>query len=208
MTYVMSDIHGNKSRFEAMLKKINFSQDDTLYILGDVIDRGPNGIAILQEIINTPNIKMILGNHEHMMIDYLYYMNCEYGKNTWCFFNGGNVTHLAYCKLSQEEKEKIKNFLLTLPSSIDISIDGQKFHLVHGYPASTVFEQVWNRIWHDSENPIPETMTIVGHTPVQHFGQNQIFKRPGVIDIDCGCARKDGQLGCLRLDDMAEFYVK
>lgn len=208
MTYVMSDIHGNKSRFEAMLKKINFSQNDTLYILGDVIDRGPDGIAILQRIMETPNIKMILGNHEHMMIDYLYYMNCEYGKNTWRVVNGGEVTHWDYCKLSQEEKEKIKNFLLTLPVSLNISMDGQKFHLVHGYPAKTVSDQVWERIKNTSRTPVPGIMVIVGHTPVQHFGQDQIFKRPGVIDIDCGCAMKNGQLGCLRLDDMTEFYVR
>lgn len=38
--YVMSDIHGEADRFHAMLEKIHFSDDDTLYILGDVIDRG------------------------------------------------------------------------------------------------------------------------------------------------------------------------
>ena len=38
--YVMSDIHGEADRFHAMLEKIEFSADDTLYILGDLIDRG------------------------------------------------------------------------------------------------------------------------------------------------------------------------
>ena len=33
--YVMSDIHGEAERFHAMLEKIRFSADDTLYILGD-----------------------------------------------------------------------------------------------------------------------------------------------------------------------------
>ena len=32
--YVMSDIHGEADRFHAMLEKIHFSADDTLYILG------------------------------------------------------------------------------------------------------------------------------------------------------------------------------
>ena len=41
--YVMSDIHGEVNRFHAMLEKIRFSADDTLYILGDVIDRGADG---------------------------------------------------------------------------------------------------------------------------------------------------------------------
>ena len=33
--YVVSDIHGEDDRFHAMLQKINFSKEDTLYILGD-----------------------------------------------------------------------------------------------------------------------------------------------------------------------------
>ena len=40
--YVVSDIHGEDDRFHAMLQKINFSKEDTLYILGDVVDRGPS----------------------------------------------------------------------------------------------------------------------------------------------------------------------
>ncbi len=52
--YVMSDIHGEADRFHAMLEKIHFSDDDTLYILGDVIDRGPDGISLLREIMASP----------------------------------------------------------------------------------------------------------------------------------------------------------
>ena len=35
--YVMGDIHGEADRFHAMLKKIQFSEDDILILLGDVI---------------------------------------------------------------------------------------------------------------------------------------------------------------------------
>ena len=51
MIYVMSDIHGEHSRYISMLETINFSDEDTLYILGDVIDRKPGGIDILRDII-------------------------------------------------------------------------------------------------------------------------------------------------------------
>ena len=40
-TYVMSDIHGNYRAYKAMLEKINFNREDMLYILGDILDRGP-----------------------------------------------------------------------------------------------------------------------------------------------------------------------
>ena len=41
MTYCISDIHGEYGRYLEMLEKINFSDEDKLYVLGDVIDRNP-----------------------------------------------------------------------------------------------------------------------------------------------------------------------
>ena len=37
----MSDIHGEYDKYLAMLEQIDLSEDDTLYVLGDVVDRGP-----------------------------------------------------------------------------------------------------------------------------------------------------------------------
>lgn len=51
-TYTVSDIHGQYALFQKLLESIHFSDDDFLYILGDAIDRGPDGIKILQAIMN------------------------------------------------------------------------------------------------------------------------------------------------------------
>ena len=40
MHYVMADLHGEYDRWRRMLDRIAFSDADTLYILGDVVDRG------------------------------------------------------------------------------------------------------------------------------------------------------------------------
>lgn len=40
MIYVVSDIHGCYDKYQELLKKLNLGPDDTLYVLGDVIDRG------------------------------------------------------------------------------------------------------------------------------------------------------------------------
>ena len=66
MIYVMSDIHGEYDKFIEMLKKINFSDSDTLYILGDIFDRGPHPIKIILKIMTMPNVICIVGNHELM----------------------------------------------------------------------------------------------------------------------------------------------
>ena len=49
-SYVISDMHGRFEEFKQMLELIDFSSSDTLYILGDVIDRGPDPIEMLSFI--------------------------------------------------------------------------------------------------------------------------------------------------------------
>ena len=55
----------------------------------------------------------------------------------------------------------------------------------------------------------------MGHTPTCFLTGDftsplSVWKGNGVIDIDCGCGNLNAahrRLACLRLDDMAEFYV-
>ena len=49
-----------------MLEKIRFSDNDILYILGDVVDRGPEPAKILLDMMKRPNVVPLLGNHEAM----------------------------------------------------------------------------------------------------------------------------------------------
>ena len=41
MRYIVSDIHGCYDQYQMLLEKIQFSEEDELYVLGDVVDRGP-----------------------------------------------------------------------------------------------------------------------------------------------------------------------
>ena len=86
----MSDIHGCYKEFIKMLQLINFSENDTLYILGDVLDRGENPLEILEYIMNHGNIILLMGNHENMMLNYFKTKNIfikKYYKLNW-IFNG------------------------------------------------------------------------------------------------------------------------
>ena len=94
MIYCMSDIHGELDRFKAMLDLINFSSDDTLYIIGDVIDRHPGGVEILKIIKDTPNMFMLLGNHEQMCLDTLG-PNSVYGSRRLMV----EVIHIESCSM-------------------------------------------------------------------------------------------------------------
>lgn len=69
MHYVVADLHGETDRWQKMLREISLSVTDTLYILGDVVDRGGiGGVDILLDIMSRPNVVMLLGNHEAMCL--------------------------------------------------------------------------------------------------------------------------------------------
>lgn len=231
MIYVMSDIHGYGERFEKMLKLINLQPDDHLYILGDVVDRGPDGIKILRKIMNMPNVSMILGNHEHMMLEALYYpietdseikreLKLEHYQRIW-YNNGGDVTHYYLKHTRKNIRKEIFEYLNKLPLNIDVEVNEQKYVLVHGAPLATfsfthsyyrdpVTHAVWTRL--HSCDPLPEDkITIFGHTPTCKYQKGSpftIYHAEDRIGIDCGCGYGQiGRLACLRLDDMKEFYV-
>ena len=70
MIYVISDLHGYPlPRFLQLLRKVDFSEDDFLFILGDVIDRnGDGGVEMLRWLLWHPNVELLLGNHEAMLL--------------------------------------------------------------------------------------------------------------------------------------------
>ena len=69
MIYVMSDLHGYPmEKFLEIMKNINFSSEDFLYVLGDVIDRGRDGVKLLKWLMQNSNTQLLLGNHEDMML--------------------------------------------------------------------------------------------------------------------------------------------
>ena len=67
-TYVISDIHGQYDMFIELLDKIQFQNTDTLYILGDILDRGQHPIKTLMKLMEMPNVICIVVNHEYMAL--------------------------------------------------------------------------------------------------------------------------------------------
>ena len=68
MRYIVSDIHGCYEEFMELMEKISFSDEDELYVLGDAMDRGPEPIRVLQELMCRPNAFYIMGNHDLMFL--------------------------------------------------------------------------------------------------------------------------------------------
>jgi len=235
MIYVMSDIHGNMRRFDSVMNQIQLQPGDTLYVLGDVIDRYPDGIRILRQIMSMPNVKMLLGNHEYMMLNALEYVPqkdaaaANRAMNLW-YRNGGEVTHNYWKRIRKSVREEIAKYLMSLPLNIDVTVDETEYKLVHGAPveeyevcgaryANVEEFAVWKR-WKGHELLIMDQVMIFGHTPTMQYQSNipmeVLFDLDGLgIGIDCGSGFSDhplypyapyGRLACLRLDDMKVFY--
>ena len=56
MIYVVSDLHGCYDKYKALLDRLNLTENDSLYILGDIVDRGDGGMAILLDLAKRKNI--------------------------------------------------------------------------------------------------------------------------------------------------------
>ena len=71
--FAVSDIHGCYKTFRALLAQIALKKDDFLFIVGDAVNRGPDSVAILNEILKLKNkgyqIYYLRGNHEQMILD-------------------------------------------------------------------------------------------------------------------------------------------
>ena len=224
--YVLSDIHGEGDRFHRMLKRIGLSPEDVLYILGDVIDRGPDGILLLREIMASSNMVMLLGNHEHMMQQYFQPGASLMDILRWGR-NGNTPTLAAFRNLASKEQEEILTFLRTRQTHLQLELNGRRFYMVHGFPGDNIHDEVWGRPGVNAPNPIPDSTLLIGHTPVVVLGRDEeaqirfgedlmkrgdhlrILHAPGFVDLDCGCGHRIPYraLGCLRLEDGAEFYT-
>lgn len=225
MIYVLSDIHGNERRFRSVMKQIRLRPEDTLCVLGDVIDRYPGGIRILRELMAMPNVKMLLGNHEYMMLRALgtpYDDNWDDGRALGHWYrNGGDVTHAYWKRIRKTVRLEIVDYLQSLPVSMDIRVGDRDYKLVHGAPPedydfaikykNAIHYAVWKRL--DAEDPSPEHYTLIfGHTPTKYYQDccpMEIWHSGNRIGIDSGSGHPEGGMGrlaCLRLDDGKVFY--
>lgn len=228
--YVMSDIHGMYDAYRTMLDTIRFSDQDELYILGDVVDRGSDPIKVLQDMIYRPNVYPLWGNHD--LIAYAILKNTAVditvdNVNTqldadlisaimdWQL-EGGDTTIQQFTTLSQNERSVLLDYFEEF-SLYDIVEKGNHvFILSHtgnltagkALEQHTVQELTEQRA--DYSRRIyknPHTFVISGHTPTLFLTQKaEIYHNQNNICIDCG-AVFGGKLACLRLDDFAEFYV-
>lgn len=71
-TLAIGDIHGCSSAFDHLLRLTKLTPEDTVIILGDTVDRGPDSRGVIERLIRLKSFcRLILlkGNHEIMMLE-------------------------------------------------------------------------------------------------------------------------------------------
>ncbi len=70
-TIAIGDIHGHLAALDAIITAIQPRPDDTLVLLGDYVDRGPDSKGVLERVIELSerlHVVAVKGNHEEMML--------------------------------------------------------------------------------------------------------------------------------------------
>ena len=75
-SYVIGDVQGCFDELMLLLEKINFnSKNDELIFAGDLINRGPKSLEVLEFCLkNKRSIEVVLGNHDIYLL-YLIHQN-------------------------------------------------------------------------------------------------------------------------------------
>ena len=232
MIYVTSDLHGYPLReFKKLLDSSGFDRRrDFLFVLGDVIDRGKEGVLILKWLMQNESAELILGNHEIMMLrsefvfrelteDSLSSMNeGDLARLAEWKSNGADPTLRALAKETPEVRRDIIEFLSECPLYEDVTVGGRRFVLTHAglgnyeegkeLDSYSEHDLTWARPRLEDEYS-GEFITVFGHTPTIAYGsefRGRAIKTKTYINVDTGASAGLAPM-MLRLDDLKEFYL-
>lgn len=227
MTYVISDIHGEYELFMRLLDKIGFSKRDTIYVCGDVIEKGPQSIKLAQYVSQMPNLKCIAGNHEYAFLKYYWAQSRQ-------FPIGSEELIKKLRAYFPEDGDLLDWRLIDWFEQIPFYIEEDDFICVHaGVPLdregrilpiedARPEELVYDRVFKDPQvRPVGGKCVFFGHTPTSYLtgGEGRIVKylregRAGgtvsdycKIHLDTGTFLT-GTLGAFCIETCEATYVK
>lgn len=193
---VIGDIHGCADSLAKLLEMI--SHDEKIYSTGDLIDRGPDSKGVVS-LCMARGVMPVMGNHEHMLIDYLDETGI-YGPGVF-LFNGGGKTLLSYnYKIPADHLEYIRSFPLYIETEhFFLSHAGIHFQKDLNGACDLKKNIEHNIIWNRGPLADIHKLQIVGHTPVPYVKELQTNGEVVGINIDTGCVYSAlGKLSALR----------
>lgn len=173
---IVGDIAGNFKTLQALLKKM---PEGEIISVGDMIDRGPSSKEVVDFLMK--NGKAIMGNHEHMMLDWIRSHSQGrpgiYDDGVWAM-NGGLATIKSYESTEVEGTKNISDEHIGWIESLPKYIEKEDLIITHA-PINPVFGMAklqtlphehpqglgWNR---GTIKRIPGKFQVYGHQGLQH----------------------------------------
>lgn len=230
MTYAVANIHGCYDAFKKMLEKINFGDDDILFILGDIVDYGEGSMELIEDISVRYNVYTVAGEHDRTAYKMLKGFDemLRSGKapdadyisemQEWVA-DGGQTTLDAFRTLDDDSKEGVLDYLSDLAPYETAECGGKEFVLLHagiaGFSSDKPLDEYDEGDFVSepldmSKKYFEDALVVSGHVSTYDIDgavEGRIYRKGNNFAIDCAVAF-DGALACLRLDDLKEFYVQ
>lgn len=193
-TIVIADIHGCARTFRRLIfEVVCLKKADTLYLLGDMIDRGPDSKGVIDTILELQasgyDVRPIRGNHEQML---LASVNAPLYKDKVLWLaNGGCETMESYGVTEPEELGELISFLEALPlylitdnhifvhAGLDFSLND---------PFSGEEAMLWKRSGGINEAKLNGKVLVSGHTPLT-LSKIRCSLSTSHIRLDNGCVQ-------------------
>ncbi|MFL6212988.1 MAG: metallophosphoesterase family protein [Blastocatellia bacterium] len=222
-TYVIGDIHGRPHLLDLLIGNVPWDiHKDKIVFLGDLIDRGADAPGVIERLMklagDNPNVVVLRGNHEQMMLDCL-----DYGDLQWLIpENGGLATLSGYgCDLNELEDvsdihipEEHVEFLRGLPYFHE---DEQAIYVHAGLipgqePADTDPDVLlWTRDF-DFFRGYDGKLCFFGHTPTHYLPKDGRTRRFGIY-IHGSCVGLDtsgdpeSPLSCIEVENFVLYQA-
>lgn len=119
--YLIGDVQGCDGALQRLLDKISFSPSrDTLYLLGDLVNRGPSSAAVLRRLSNYGSAaRCLLGNHDLNLLAIAQGVRKPHRKDT------------LSCILEAPDRVAMLDWLRAQRMAITETIDGHTVLMVH-----------------------------------------------------------------------------
>jgi calcineurin-like phosphoesterase family protein len=215
-TYVIGDIHGRSSLLEQLIQNVPWDlAHDKLVFLGDLIDRGKDAPGVVNRVMQlvsaNPNIVVLRGNHEQMLLDCL-----DYGDLQWLIPENGGLATLSGYGFELEQLKDVSDikipeehveFFRSLPFFHE---DEQAIYVHAGlipgeHPSETDSDVLcWTRDV-DFFKGYDGKLCFFGHTPTAYLPREGRTRRHGIY-IHNGCVgidtsgEEDSPLSCVQVE--------
>jgi serine/threonine protein phosphatase 1 len=222
-TYVIGDVHGRLDLLDQLIGDLPWdTKTDKIVFLGDLIDRGPDSRAVVERVIEmvdrNPNVVVLRGNHEQMLLDCLDYQDLQ-----WLIPENGGLRTLESYGFDLSDIEDISDILI--PEGHELFIRSLPFYheddeaiyvhagLVPGcHPSDTDPDVLlWTRDM-DFYKGYDGKLCFFGHTPTQYLPRERrhrkfaIYIHGGCVGIDTS-GEHDSPLSCIQVESFTLYQA-